>query len=299
MMHLSCSCLAGRGVPCEITGQYQIPKKSCPTPNRCLPYFVILGPPKTGTSFLTHHLNRHPQIMSSFTKEPGFFDSRPPLNFSWYLEQFPTTTASDAVVTFEATSRNLLYPHIIKDHLPDARFILILRDPAERLYSHYGMSLRRTDLDPKTTLQQFTTPLHNTYVSCERKFGATRLFPEMVSCLYRYPKIYFFGCYDAIIKAWRNIFRQNLKLLILTHEEVTEDTAATLDRITDFLEVSRCNWEGSNFTAVNKNMLAYRNAENDKFMPTVRHWYRHGNRELELLLQRKFDWKTSPKERKR
>jgi len=237
--------------------------------------------------------------MSSFAKEPGFFDSRLPLNSSWYLEQFPTTNASDALVTFEATSRNLLYPDRIKEHLPDARFILILRDPAERLYSHYGMSLRKKDVAPGTNLQQFTTPLHNTYISCERKFGASRLFPEMVSCLYRHPKIYFFGCYSAIIKAWQHIFGPNLKLFIITHEEVTENTAATLDRITDFLEVSRCNWEGSNFTALNKNRVAYRNSENDKFMPTLRHWYHHGNRELELILGRKFDWNTSPKRKSR
>jgi hypothetical protein len=139
-----------------------------------LPNFFIVGAPKAGTTSLYHSLDQHPQIFMSPIKEPCYFASEVrPQNFSeehahwahrealslqkyfsepvlerrfggmvteWedYLKLFQN--AAEAKAIGEASvcylwSRTAAAN--IACRIPDARIIMILRDPAERAFSQY------------------------------------------------------------------------------------------------------------------------------------------------------------------
>jgi len=135
-----------------------------------LPNFLIIGAAKSGTSSLWAYLNQHPEVFLSRNKEPNYFalmgkslpepgpadpERRYELLYSYsiselrdYLELFRPADGPKAIG--EASVRYLYTPGTaarIHAALPDARLVVMLRDPVKRLYSHYCMN-RQFGLEP-------------------------------------------------------------------------------------------------------------------------------------------------------
>eukprot|EP00026_Physarum_polycephalum_P003056 Phypoly_transcript_03065.p1 GENE.Phypoly_transcript_03065~~Phypoly_transcript_03065.p1 ORF type:complete len:783 (+),score=72.05 Phypoly_transcript_03065:28-2376(+) len=108
---------------------------------RLKPSFLILGIYKSGTTSLSSTLARHPQIVSGSCKEIHYFDEvHTQVPIEWYWGQFPCSYEN--FITFEATAGYLIFesaPPLVYKHLPDAKFIVLLRDPVDRMYSHFNM----------------------------------------------------------------------------------------------------------------------------------------------------------------
>lgn len=139
-----------------------------------LPNFFIVGAPKAGTTSLHAYLDQHPQIYMSAIKEPNFFASEireencdPKLRHrmaretrglreflsgpmrekrfgaivtDWedYVRLF--TNANNESALGEASVCYLWSPTAparIADKIPDAKILVMLRDPAERAFSQY------------------------------------------------------------------------------------------------------------------------------------------------------------------
>ena len=115
---------------------------------RMLPGFVILGAQKAGTTSLFKYLSQHPQVRSPMKKEVHYFD----LNFSkgstWYRAHFPRRSDTDCgsagngekEITFDSSPYYLFHPAVperLKAMLPQAKFVVMLRNPVDRAYSHY------------------------------------------------------------------------------------------------------------------------------------------------------------------
>ena len=121
-----------------------------------LPTFVIAGAQKCGTSTLVATLRRHPQVHMSRPKELHFFDRRKNLDrgLEWYAEQFspgPKQIAwgeASPTYVYEEAAR-----HALTDLLPDAKIVVILRDPAKRAYSHFWHS-KRLDFESVDTFEE-------------------------------------------------------------------------------------------------------------------------------------------------
>lgn len=114
-----------------------------------LPDFVVIGAPKAGTSSLHYYLSFHPGIHVSKPKEPCFFSESPPLGkwhlgLDWYRGLFRT----DKPVCGEASTEYARWPAVpgvmekMQPLLPGAKLIYLLREPFERLKSHYRMDAR-------------------------------------------------------------------------------------------------------------------------------------------------------------
>ena len=93
---------------------------------------------RSGTTSLYRYLLEHPEIFMPRSKEVHFFDDRFHEGITWYARQF-----SDAGVRTqigEATP-NYMYDGVAMERilsvLPDVRLLVILRNPADRAYSHY------------------------------------------------------------------------------------------------------------------------------------------------------------------
>lgn len=125
------------------------------------PNFLIIGAAKSGTTSLYHYLAEHPQIFMSKVKETNFFayprDGRP--TYVWGDEikrsRFTVTTEADYLALFDAVRGekavgeaspvylgSTIAPSAIRRRLPDARLVVILRNPVERAYSGYQMHVR-------------------------------------------------------------------------------------------------------------------------------------------------------------
>jgi hypothetical protein len=120
---------------------------------RALPDVVIVGAQKGGTSSVFAHLAAQPGFVPSRPKETHFFDSAAYTDgIDRYRRHFPLTVTlrRQRAITGEATPNYLPVPEactrLVRD-VPDARLVVLLRDPAERALSHWKMN-RRRGVDP-------------------------------------------------------------------------------------------------------------------------------------------------------
>ena len=112
------------------------------------PNLFIIGAMKSGTTSLHEYLDTHPQIAMSFMKEPGYFVEE--LNLrqgeEWYLSLFDRDDRYRYVGESSTHYTKLpVYqgvPERIHQFNPDARLIYIMRNPFERMVSHYWHAVR-------------------------------------------------------------------------------------------------------------------------------------------------------------
>ncbi|MDX8354318.1 sulfotransferase domain-containing protein [Cognatiyoonia sp. IB215182] len=128
------------------------------------PDFLIVGPQRTGTTWLHANLTVHPEILMSYPKEILFFNRLKKVDaptfqsdeLAWYLQHFEETTARKLrknaaclwryrqpyrpVFRGEASaSYAALDPDLIDEVVainPAIKIILMLRDPIDRAWSH-------------------------------------------------------------------------------------------------------------------------------------------------------------------
>lgn len=108
----------------------------------------IAGVQKAGTTTLHAHLAAHPQLQAGRRKELHFFDNE---RVDWSLPDYARlhdafAPADREVIRFEATPIYTFWPPALarlKAYNPDARLIVIFRDPALRALSHWRMEYAR------------------------------------------------------------------------------------------------------------------------------------------------------------
>ena len=117
---------------------------SRPAPH-ALPNLVVIGAKKSGTTSLYHYLASHPDIWMSREKELDFFVAE--RNWSrgldWYRRRFNTDAAvrGEASPYYTALPQHRGVPERMASVIPDARLVYLVRDPIERLVSHYHMAV--------------------------------------------------------------------------------------------------------------------------------------------------------------
>ena len=187
-------------------------------PGARLPNFLIIGAAKAGSTSLYQYLRSHPDVFMPGHKELRFFigntdgeNGRWHLGRGWYEEQF--ASANGAVAVGEATPSYTLYPHHLgvaermASVVPEARLIYIVREPVDRMVSHY---------------------MHNFVSGVERK-------PLEVALRER--PVYLNGSrYAFQIEQFLEHFPSK-QLLVITSEQLRDERVATLAGVWSFLEV--------------------------------------------------------------
>jgi hypothetical protein len=106
---------------------------------RPLPDFLICGAQKAGTTSLHAYLCQHSAVAAPITKEVHFYDHEFHRGLGWYRAHF--RRAGEGVLTGEATPYYLFHPLApgrVAESLPDAKLIVVLRDPIDRAFSHHN-----------------------------------------------------------------------------------------------------------------------------------------------------------------
>lgn len=125
-----------------------------------MPNLLILGAPKSGTTTLHYVLDQHPEIYMSSIKEPGFLwaygealDLKGPSalllkhrvvqDLDQYQQLFVGVTTQKVIG--ESSASYMFHPRsprLIRQFIPQTKFLVILRHPAERAFSSFTQYLR-------------------------------------------------------------------------------------------------------------------------------------------------------------
>ena len=97
---------------------------------------------RSGSTWLDSLLRRHPRVyLPTQRKELHFFDRHYRRGTGWYEACFPTAEEAAAYDQIGEITPMYIYdpevPARIEQLLPDCRFLIILRNPADRAYSQY------------------------------------------------------------------------------------------------------------------------------------------------------------------
>lgn len=103
-----------------------------------LPDFVIIGAMRAGSTSLARYVGAHPGVSMPSRKEIHFFDWNWDKGVDWYRAHF--REAPSGTIAGEATPIYIVYREAMERMAatcPDAKLLVILRDPTARAYSHY------------------------------------------------------------------------------------------------------------------------------------------------------------------
>jgi len=112
------------------------------------PNLFIIGAMKSGTTSLHEYLDTHPQISMSDEKEPGYFVEELGLHKGeeWYRSRWAREGEYPYVGESSTHYTKLPVFQGVPDRLfrfnPEARLIYIMRNPFDRIVSHYWHALR-------------------------------------------------------------------------------------------------------------------------------------------------------------
>lgn len=114
------------------------------------PDFVIAGAQRCGTTSLFRALVKHPAIMPNVMNAKGihYFDTSYHRELAWYLAHFPSRAERDSnavkvghkAIVGEASPYYMYHPagaERMAKAIPDAKIIVLLRDPVKRAISHH------------------------------------------------------------------------------------------------------------------------------------------------------------------
>lgn len=115
------------------------------------PTLFICGAPRAGTTTLYRALRQHPDVCMSRRKETGVFLENYDKGLVWLVDNYLTHYDGESI-TGEATTGHMQHPPSARrmaEAVPDARLIFILRDPVERIFSHYRFHRQSGRLGPE------------------------------------------------------------------------------------------------------------------------------------------------------
>ncbi len=121
------------------------------------PTFIVIGAARSGTTSLHKYLEAHPEISMSEIKEINYFSNQRfwKNGHEWYFNHFKksnTKVIGEASTSYSAAPLINHVPQRIYDCLGDIKLIYLLRDPIERLLSHYMHYVQRGERE--TTIDE-------------------------------------------------------------------------------------------------------------------------------------------------
>jgi hypothetical protein len=207
-----------------------------------LPNFFVLGAGRCGTTTLAEILSMHPQIFMSTPKEPTFFSEpfqqvKNPVDYAALFEG-----AAPAVAIGEASHAYFSHPRgaaTLRAFFPEARFVLIVRHPADRARALY-LWMRQTGYEPLSTFERALAAEERRYRSarfakrCALGSSLLTANPE-----YFWNFMYFrSGLFGEQFRRYLDLYSRD-RFYITTLSDLTRQTDRVLAEICDFLGVSR------------------------------------------------------------
>jgi hypothetical protein len=171
------------------------------------PSFIVVGPPRTGTSWLRKVLEPHATLPSP-SKETRFFDlhyHRGPAWYDWHFPRDRKGPIGEIAPTYFASSEARAR---IAETLPNAKIVFSFRNPIERAVSLYRL---------------------------KRAYGMFRW--SFDEALRNDPELINSGLYWSHLSGWQECFPPE-QLLVSIYDDLVSDAQGFVDRITAFTGLS-------------------------------------------------------------
>lgn len=207
-----------------------------------LPDYLVIGAMKAGSTMFYEWLVTHPQLPAAVEKEVHFFDSYYRQGLTWYRSRLPSrrelaarSAPGASALSGEATPNYLFHPLVprrVHATVPDAKLIVLLRNPVNRAYSHYQTNLRHDweALSFEEALDREPARLENQIDALLMDEAHHRNFPR-----YRW-SYQAMGRYAELLERWFTFFPRE-QFLFLRNEDMARDPDAVFARVWDFLDV--------------------------------------------------------------
>jgi hypothetical protein len=237
------------------------------------PDFIIIGTQRGGTTSLFRYLVVHREIGQASRKEVHYFDRYYENGMDWYLAHFPER--GEYRLVGEASPYYVFHPEVPKRILaavPQAKFILLLRNPVDRAYSQYQMKVER-GLETLSFEE-----------AIEREPERLATTDDPLDPAWRHHSYLARGVYVDQIKRWFEYFPHD-QFLIIESEEYFADPVQILHQTHAFLGV------GSHSPVISK---IHHQADYVEMDPITRRrlvdYFAPHNHQLYDLLGRDFGW---------
>jgi hypothetical protein len=192
------------------------------------PNFFIVGAANSGTTSLYRYLKQHPDVFMPALKEPHYFAQVNPSREQRYLRTIIRDEAAylrlfrkaEGYKAIGEASPSYLWEanaaERIQRVIPDAKIIILLRDPVERAYSHYLMDVREG-------LQNlsFGDALHRDWNRTDKGWSVSQLYIEL-------------GLYAQQVRRYVEVFGPD-QTLILMFEDLSNSALNGKSVVADVL----------------------------------------------------------------
>ena len=174
-----------------------------------LPSFFVIGPPRTGSSWL-YQILKTQAILPNPSKETRFFDTHYHRGLKWYQAHFKPSNGlrciGEVAPTYFASSAAR---ERMAQIVPNARIICVFRNPVDRIVSLYRL---------------------------KRAYG---LIPwDFEKAIERDPELLESGRYASTLKLWQNCFGES-RVMAGIYDDLKENPQEFVDRLLDFIGLPR------------------------------------------------------------
>jgi hypothetical protein len=218
---------------------------------------VLAGAEKSGTTSLFRSLSEHPAVAPASVKETRYFQ---PLIYGGELEPLSVyesyfSDSGDVAVRLEATPRYLYGGKPLAARMrevlgPEARVVLVLREPATRFASFFEFQKARLRIPAEITAEEYLARAD-----------------AMTDADFRDPANHAWfgyrgGCYADYLPAWQEVFGDHL--LVVFFDDVIGDTEATLRSVASFVDIDPDDFPSYELSSENRT-TGYRRAGFQRF----------------------------------
>jgi hypothetical protein len=174
-----------------------------------LPSFLIVGPPRTGTTWLHEVLSRRTNLPSP-TKETRFFDVHFHRGLKWYRDHFPPAIpdlpVGEVAPTYFASKHAR---ERVARIIPEAKVVCIFRNPVERVLSLYR--------------------LKRAYAMIPWSFD---------QAMDRDPELLESGRYAMNLRAWQRALGAE-RVLASVYDDLRDGPQSYIESLADFIQIPR------------------------------------------------------------
>jgi hypothetical protein len=176
---------------------------------KSLPSFFIIGPPRTGSSWLHEVLSSH-ALLPSPSKETRFFDTHFHRGLRWYVAHYAKPEESRRIGEVAPTYfASAAARERIAQTVPGAKIVCVFRNPVDRIVSLYRL---------------------------KRAYG---LIPwSFEEAIERDPELMESSKYATTLRLWQRSFGSR-NVLAGIYDDLRENPQAFVDEVADFIRVPR------------------------------------------------------------
>lgn len=205
-----------------------------------MPDFLLIGAAKSGTTALFYYLSQHPEIFACPVREPNFFALEgKPLDFAGLGDQ--QTVGKNSVTTRDAYQQlftavrggqiagevsplylyDLEAPNRIQKEIPNAKLIIVLRNPIDRAYASF-LHLRRDNREP---YKDFGNALNEEDTRIKANWEHLWHYTQM-------------GFYAEQVSRYLDLFNKH-QIGVWLYDDLKEDALAMVQSVFHFLDVDK------------------------------------------------------------